>query len=127
MVAIRKHEALPDLDDRRSAPRHLHLVPTGAGPTTRSLAATFRRRRVAVGVLAAVLSVSLLRAASSSADGLAVSPEDAVVRVVQPGDTYWSIATSLDADHDVREVVDALAEANGGRSLQVGDRITVPG
>jgi hypothetical protein len=90
------------------------------------MAATYRRRRVVVGVLAAVLAASLLRSTASSGDGFVVSPEDAVVRVVQPGDTYWSIATSLDVDHDVREVVDALSAANGGRALKVGDRIAVP-
>lgn len=127
MVAIRNHEALPEHDVRHCGSRHLHLVPAPVGTPTRSMAATYRRRRLVVGVMAAVLAASLLRSVSSSADGYAVSPESAVVRVVQPGDTYWSIATSLDADHDLREVVDALTVANGGRALQVGDRISVPG
>ncbi|HEV2810993.1 MAG TPA: LysM peptidoglycan-binding domain-containing protein [Acidimicrobiales bacterium] len=46
--------------------------------------------------------------------------------VVQPGDTYWSIAEAVGGEGDIRAAVDALEEANGGRSLQAGDRLTVP-
>ena len=48
------------------------------------------------------------------------------VHVVRPGDTYWSIAVSLDRPGDVRAVVDELVEANGNRRLQPGDRLTLP-
>jgi LysM repeat protein len=33
--------------------------------------------------------------------------------VVQPGDTLWSVATSLDGDGDVRAVVDEIQQLNG--------------
>ena len=46
--------------------------------------------------------------------------------VVQPGETYWSIAEAVGGEGDIRALVDALEDANGGRSLQAGDRLAVP-
>lgn len=48
------------------------------------------------------------------------------VHVVQPGESYWSIAEAVGGEGDIRALVDALEEANGGRSLQAGDRLTLP-
>jgi nucleoid-associated protein YgaU len=42
--------------------------------------------------------------------------------VVQPGDTLWSIATSLDGDGDVRAVIDEILQLNG-----LTDAALVPG
>jgi nucleoid-associated protein YgaU len=42
--------------------------------------------------------------------------------VVQPGDTLWSIAGSLEDDGDVRAVVDEIQELNG-----LHDAVLVPG
>jgi len=45
----------------------------------------------------------------------------AMTHVVESGDTLWSIATGLDTDRDVRDVVASLREANGGAAdLQPG-------
>ena len=46
--------------------------------------------------------------------------------LVQPGDTYWSLAVALDQPGDVRARVDALQRANGGRPLHVGDLVVLP-
>jgi nucleoid-associated protein YgaU len=48
--------------------------------------------------------------------------------VVQPGDTLWSIATSLDGDGDVRAVVDQIQELNGlnGATLVPGQTLLLP-
>jgi nucleoid-associated protein YgaU len=48
--------------------------------------------------------------------------------VVQPGDTLWSIATSLDGDGDVRAVVDEIQELNGlnGAALVPGQTLLLP-
>jgi nucleoid-associated protein YgaU len=48
--------------------------------------------------------------------------------VVQPGDTLWSIATSLDGDGDVRAVVDEIQELNGlaGAELVPGQVLQLP-
>lgn len=48
------------------------------------------------------------------------------VRVVQSGDTYWSVAEALDRPGDIRARVDALQAANDGRVLRAGDRLVVP-
>ena len=48
------------------------------------------------------------------------------VHVVQPGETYWSIAEAVGGEGDIRALVDVLEEANGGRYLQAGDRLAVP-
>lgn len=45
--------------------------------------------------------------------------------IVQPGDTLWSIARTIAPDRDPRPVVDALRTANGGPTLEVGDRLTL--
>ena len=125
MAAVRQLEFAPDLAGAPARPRHLHLVPR---QPRRPSAATYRRRRMVVGVVVGGLLVVALKAsAPPDAATTSVRTGAPVVHVVEPGDTYWSIATSLDADHDVREVVDALVAANGGRALQAGDRLTVPG
>ncbi|HEV2070496.1 MAG TPA: LysM domain-containing protein [Acidimicrobiales bacterium] len=46
--------------------------------------------------------------------------------VVQPGETYWSIAAAVGGEGDIRARVDALEAANGGRSLRAGDHLSVP-
>jgi hypothetical protein len=43
--------------------------------------------------------------------------------VVQPGDTLWSIARRLQPEGDVRPLVDALADRNGGAGVQAGQRL----
>jgi hypothetical protein len=45
--------------------------------------------------------------------------------VVQPGETYWSIAEDLAGDGDVRAVVDHLVASTGGAPLQPGDVVPV--
>lgn len=47
--------------------------------------------------------------------------------VVQPGDSYWSIAVALAPNADPRGTVDRLREANGGSSaLDAGQLIAIP-
>ena len=45
--------------------------------------------------------------------------------VVQPGDTLWSIASSLTSGN-IRNFVHSLIELNGGASIDVGQRLIVP-
>ena len=47
------------------------------------------------------------------------------VYVVQPGDTLWSIASSL-TDGDIRSFVDELVDLNGTASVDVGQRLVLP-
>jgi nucleoid-associated protein YgaU len=48
--------------------------------------------------------------------------------VVQPGDTLWSIAGSLEGDDDVRGVVDAIQALNGleGSDIAPGQVLILP-
>ena len=52
--------------------------------------------------------------------------EPAIVHVVAPSDTFWSIAERLEPGRDPRPVVDALVRAHGGPVLQAGERIALP-
>ena len=54
---------------------------------------------------------------------LRARPVAEVQVVVQPGDTVWSIAAALAEGDDVRPVVDAIVEANGGADLVAGQRL----
>ena len=47
------------------------------------------------------------------------------MHVVQPGDTLWTIAATIDTDGDVRDTVDRLAATNGGSALEVGQRLII--
>ncbi|MDQ3980451.1 MAG: LysM peptidoglycan-binding domain-containing protein, partial [Actinomycetota bacterium] len=51
---------------------------------------------------------------------------DGRVYVVQPGDTFWSIARRVDPTGDPRRLVDRLVAAHGGPTLHVGERIPLP-
>ena len=48
------------------------------------------------------------------------------VHVVQPGDTFWSIAREVEPEGDVRPVVDRLVAEHGSPTLVVGEPIRVP-
>lgn len=69
--------------------------------------------------------------ASSAADASFVAPNSEpiapAVYVVRPGDTMWSIATRLQPEGDVRQLVDQLTERAGGSGLQAGQRIALDG
>ena len=110
---------------RRPAPVHRRDLGTAA--------ATYRRRRVAVSSL--VLTMLLVgRVASGLVGGGPLSAShqappvliDERVHVVQPGDTLWSIARSLEPEGDVRRLVQQLSSQRQGAQLQVGERIVLP-
>jgi hypothetical protein len=110
-----------------------------AGPG-RLPASVYRRRRVAALLLVVVVAVTALVALRAVLGGLGGGPLTATgppapslfdtvaarTRVVQPGDTLWSIARDGGVTGDLRPVVDRLAAARHGRPLQVGERITLP-
>ena len=94
--------------------------------------AIYRRRQIAAG-LALVLVGALLWTALSVITGVGGAPVGAdlarqpepTIHVVQPGDTLWTIAGTIDADGDVRDTVDRLADVNGGSALEVGQRLVI--
>ncbi|MBI1843181.1 MAG: hypothetical protein HYR89_00990 [Actinobacteria bacterium] len=97
--------------------------------------AMFRRRRIlAVALLgcallgARTIGTGVVGALTGSASSIVPDepvPATGSVVTVEAGQTYWSIAESLRPTGDIRATVDALVASNGGRPLQVGDRLVV--
>ncbi|MDQ3384584.1 MAG: LysM peptidoglycan-binding domain-containing protein [Actinomycetota bacterium] len=134
MAAVRHLEVRP-ADRPAPTRRHLRLVSQPVPPRSRRPlpAATYRRRRLVVGLAVGLAAVAAVRGLTSGEGDVATRAGDVVVEdavrlhVVQPGDTYWSIASSLGGAGDIRGAVDELSAANGDRPLQVGDRVSLPG
>src|SRR5437868_3751992 len=112
----------------------LHLVP----PVTRRSRAprqastrVYRRRRLVVGVLVAVLLLAAGALLGRLGGGPLTAPETApaaaaapaaaprLIHVVQPGDTLWVIARAMQPTGDVRPLVDKLEAARHGQPLRV--------
>ncbi|HVF14782.1 MAG TPA: LysM domain-containing protein [Acidimicrobiales bacterium] len=93
---------------------------------------TYRRRQAlaagGVAALSAVASIVL----GALVGGSLTAPERPLPVVagqlyeVQPGDTFWAIARSLDPDGDPRPLVDRLVADHGGAVLVVGEQISLP-
>jgi nucleoid-associated protein YgaU len=140
-VGVCRPPESPAAPVRRAAPRSgARRVSPGAPARTRIVAPartggvglrlTRRARRLAV-VLALASGVAvgswLAPLLSGGGEGdLRLAGVESVV--VQPGDTLWSIATSLDGDGDVRAVVDEIQELNGlnGAALVPGQTLLLP-
>jgi hypothetical protein len=123
--------AYPIPHDRRLAPRpELRVLPGGRRHRRPSRAVLLRRRLVAALVLASVLWLAGWVLGSLGGGPLASTeparPVPSRTYVVQPGDTLWSVASRLDRGGDVRRTVQALAEANGGSAIVVGQRLVLP-
>ncbi len=69
---------------------------------------------------------AMVSAASSPAAAVATAGADDLVVVAAPGDSLWSIAERYAPGHDRRDAVAALADLNGGSTVQVGQQIVVP-
>ncbi len=124
-------------DAKGSRPRAMVAVPAcreAVGPR-----ATGHDQRAPVAAVVALLALlmlgwplaGLVGGATTTAEASGPSPVPVAaaagsVHVVQPGDTYWSIARGLRGPGDVRPTVDALMAANGERPLVAGDRLLVP-
>ncbi len=89
--------------------------------------AVLRRRRVAALVFSVAALLGAVRAVAAFGAGPASGPERRPpIHVVQPGETLWSIAESLDPG-DVRGLVRRLAKLNGGGDeLEIGQRLVLP-
>lgn len=122
----------PMYHDRRAT--HLRLVRPDecvriARPPVHSV---YRRRRLAVAVLAVVTLLAARTLLGALGGGSLASPEPAPPvligqssHVVQPGDTLWSIARSLQPGADPRPLVDRLAAHRHGAPLRVGERLAL--
>lgn len=111
-------------------------APVGAARATvrpRVTPASYRRRRLGVGSLVLTMLLAGRVVVGSLGGGPLSAPEPTSpmlitrqVHVVQPGDTLWSIARSLQPEGDVRRLVHQLSAQRSGAALQVGERITLP-
>lgn len=97
------------------------------------VAARYRRRRVVVSSLVLTMLLAGRAVLGMVGGGPLSAPHHAPavlvsdrVHVVQPGDTLWSIARSLQPEGDVRRLVQQLASQRHGAALQVGERIVLP-
>jgi nucleoid-associated protein YgaU len=131
-LAIHPHHLEPAPQPRPTRP-DLHVVTDGR---PRVSAATYRRRRLVVGVVAAAL-VTLTGFALQTvgdrggvpASAAAIAPELAPGSsyVVQPGDSLWTIAERVSGAGDVSRYVERLISLNGGTAIQVGQQLRLPG
>ncbi len=101
----------------------------------RPSASTFRRRRIAVGTLAAVVGFFALSVLSSvvnpapQAPGAASSIPGLAMKgyyTVQEGDTLQSVATSVAGGADVQAVKAAIVQEVGSSVVVPGERIAIP-
>jgi hypothetical protein len=133
-----RHDTDPSIhlahEERPMAAVTIPVQPPPAYVANAPTAATFRRRRLtallATVVIALVVTTVAVRAAAAFGAQPASRPErrpdPAATVVAQPGDSLWSIARRLQPEGDIRALVDALVRANGGASLDIGDRVAVP-
>ncbi|HEX2062901.1 MAG TPA: LysM domain-containing protein, partial [Acidimicrobiales bacterium] len=108
----------------------LRLLEGGAG-RRRAQRARYRRRRLAVAVLGALVLLGARAALGLPEGGSPATPGPAPAttpagagpptHVVQPGDTLWTIARTLQPEADVRPLVDRLAAARNGAPLRPGE------
>ena len=109
-----------------TAPTMASVPPLRFAPVTPE---TYRRRRLAVlavvaGMVLGLASFGRQADATPTAEARAA---DAIIVIVQPGDTLWAIAESLDPGADPRSLVDALSDLAGSSSLQPGQQLVIPG
>lgn len=107
---------------------HTALIPVSA-PARPASPEVYRRRRLAVlavvlGLLLGLASFGRQADATPTAEAQAA---EAVLVVVQPGDTLWTIAESLVHNQDPRPLVAELSEIAGGAFIQPGQLLRIPG
>ncbi len=116
----------------RPAPS-LRVLEGGRSEQSIRMAAVYRRRRMLaalVVVTIVALGFLLVQSLTMSASPVGASGElgapAAATHVVRSGETLWEIARSLEVGGDVRDVVDRLAEVNGGPVIRVGQELVIP-
>ena len=137
MAAIQHHHGSTEHHGILSAsPGRPVLRVLEGGRSSARLRAVYRRRRIVAGLLLvsalAVLSLVMVPAGRAAARGYGLGATPPVhvdiapgheVLIVQPGDTLWSIARSLQPTGDIIPLVDRLAELHGPAALQAGERL----
>lgn len=83
------------------------------------------RARLVPWLLVASALVGVWSLATAPGASVVHAPE-AGVHVVSPGESLWSIAGGLGVRGDRRDVVDRLADVNGGYTVHVDQRLIIP-
>jgi hypothetical protein len=102
-----------------------------AVPGVRVPASVYRRRRalallvVVTGVAALVLVLHGLLVPFGGGP-LTASERPGAVYVVQPGDTFWALATRMSPNEDPRPLVARMVAAHGSPVLVPGERLSLP-
>jgi nucleoid-associated protein YgaU len=127
MVAV--VQPRPDVTGR---PRRALVPPSGRPAPDAVSGSTYRRRRAAAAAVAVGVAVALQGLLGTIGDAARPRPSPPVTGerlptyVVQPGDTFWSIARRISPDGDPRPVVDRLVAEHASTVLHVGERIALP-
>jgi hypothetical protein len=98
------------------------------------MARVYRRRRITVAVISALLAFAgvTLGGAIAGSGGVPASASGAgeilepLVIVVRPGDTLWSLAHQYRGEIPHSRYVDYLVRLNGGASVAVGQQLRLP-
>ncbi|MFJ6534443.1 LysM peptidoglycan-binding domain-containing protein [Microbacterium sp. NPDC091662] len=107
------------------------VIPASTRPSTR-LRLTTRGRAVLLAFASVPLAIGIAFAALSGGSAIASGADSAAVSVetvtVMPGDTLWSIATSVAPDADPRDVIGEISRMNllRGGELQIGQTLAIP-
>lgn len=112
----------------------LRVLEGGRAPGRLARRAVYRRRRLVAlllvllvtGTLVVLANAVVARTAGGGTPASVAGTSAPSEHVVQPGDTLWSIARTIDPEGDVRVTVDRLVERNGGGPLVVGQRLELP-
>lgn len=111
-------------------PRAQMVIPGGqhAGRRAGRRWVYLRRRVVAAVVLLALMWAAVAVVAEMVDGGSSSAGASAEVRsqLVEPGDTWWSLAKDLDRSGDIRDTIAALVDLNGGEELLVGHHVLLP-
>jgi len=110
-------------------PAELAPIRTGRSanqPARRTVgAATYFRRRLAVGLILVALVGGGFVATRAQANGEVTTPVEQRYVIAQDGDNLWAIAERIAPSGNIPEIVDQLALLNG-TSLRVGQVVLIP-
>ena len=108
-----------------TAPRALHVVDDSTPEQRRPL----RTLASFVAVVVMVLAVTYLFTSTPTtpgATGATGTPATLGAHVVSEGETLWSIAQEIAPAGEAATYVERLADSNGGATVVVGQRLTIP-
>ncbi len=137
IIALHPHNQPTHAPHGGSAPERPQLRVLEGGRSARGVALRrmYLRRRIAAAVTAVVLLWLAVSVVGALVGAVAGSPAGApaqggapaaATHVVRSGETIWSIAVGLGPSGDIRDAVDAIAEANGVEVIVPGQVLVIP-